>query len=70
MNTDIELVDKGTQTERWVKKEHNHIWKYMGPFERVCEAPFPTIPSCGRAEINSDDGNGFEWTAYESGREI
>jgi len=51
-----------------MEKKHEHIWKYMGAgYERVCEAPFPIIPSCGREEIKSDDGNGFDWVAYEDG---
>ena len=34
-----------------IDKKHKHIWKYIGPYERVCEAPFPTIKSCGKHEI-------------------
>lgn len=33
-------------------KEHQHIWKYIGAgYERICEAPIPTIESCGKKEI-------------------
>lgn len=32
------------------KKKHKHIWKYDGSYVRVCEAPIPTIESCGREE--------------------
>jgi len=39
-----------------MKKKHEHIWKYIGAgYERVCEAPIPTIPSCGRKEIKVND---------------
>lgn len=31
-------------------KKHKHIWKYDGKYVRVCEAPFPTIESCGKEE--------------------
>lgn len=54
-----------------LEKEHIHIWKYLAkqtngimdePYMRVCEAPFPTIPSCGRTEVkNSKD----EWVIKE-----
>ena len=37
---------------------HNHSWKYKGAgHERVCEAPFPTIESCGEVEISEDKIN-------------
>jgi hypothetical protein len=30
---------------------HKHIWKYnTASNTRVCEAPFPTIESCGKVE--------------------
>ena len=33
------------------KKKHKHIWKYNeGRTVRVCEAPIPTIESCGKEE--------------------
>lgn len=38
---------------------HKHIWKYReGTNYRVCEAPFPTIESCGKIEWKNDKG---EW---------
>ncbi|MBI4029484.1 MAG: hypothetical protein HY376_03930 [Candidatus Blackburnbacteria bacterium] len=34
------------------RKKHKHIWKYnTAKKERVCEAPFPFIESCGKKEI-------------------
>lgn len=62
----------GMNFAKALKKECTHIWKYMGSYERVCEAPIPTIPSCGRAEILDDDGtgNGPMWVAYEQGKPI
>ena len=42
-------------------KEHTHIWKYIGDTGvRVCEAPFPTIESCGRVEWQDDRGKWVE----------
>lgn len=39
-------------------KEHTHIWKYReGSNKRVCEAPIPTIESCGEVEIQDNKGN-------------
>lgn len=38
-------------TNKREEKKHNHIWKYIGSYERICEAPFPTIKSCGKHEI-------------------
>jgi len=33
------------------EKKHRHIWKYStGKTVRVCEAPIPTIESCGKEE--------------------
>ena len=32
------------------KKKHKHCWKYESEYNRVCEAPFPTIESCGKRE--------------------
>jgi len=31
--------------------KHKHCWKYIfGGKVRICEAPFPTIESCGKKE--------------------
>lgn len=39
------------RNEYHMKIEHKHIWKYTeGSDIRVCEAPIPTIPSCGKVE--------------------
>jgi len=38
-------------TEKGEKKKHEHIWKYRGEYDRVCEAPIPTIESCGKIEM-------------------
>ena len=35
-------------------KEHKHIWKYVGNGIRHCEAPFPTIESCGKVQVRID----------------
>jgi len=32
-------------------KKHKHIWKYYGNNVRICEAPIPTIESCGKIEM-------------------
>lgn len=32
-------------------EKHKHIWKYWAQGTiRTCEAPIPTIPSCGKTE--------------------
>lgn len=50
-----------TSTE---KRKHTHIWKYLGAgYERICEAPLPTIESCGEEQMKHTDqccGEGWE----------
>ncbi len=51
------------------KEDHKHIWKYKGAgYERVCEAPFPTIESCRRIEIKGSAIGEDSWTfaGYEA----
>ena len=43
--------------EKKKEHKHRHIWKYKGVFERICEAPFPTIEGCGEEQIQDDYGN-------------
>jgi hypothetical protein len=38
------------------EKKHKHIWKYDGSNVRVCEAPIPTIESCGKEEWMTING--------------
>jgi len=38
------------------KEKHEHIWKYEGSFVRTCEAPIPTIDSCGKEEWKTING--------------
>ena len=43
------------------QKNHTHIWKYIGDTGvRVCEAPYPFVPSCGRIEWKNDKGDWVE----------
>ena len=38
------------------EKKHAHIWKYnTGGVVRVCEAPIPTIESCGKEERTGEE---------------
>ena len=38
--------------------KHKHIWKYnkIDTGVRICEAPIPTIPSCGEVQWKNNEG--------------
>ena len=38
------------------ERKHKHIWKYECRNVRICEAPFPTIESCGEEQWNTAFG--------------
>jgi hypothetical protein len=52
MKNKTNLQPQGIKTVdvRAKKTRHRHIWKYDGDHVRVCEAPIPTIESCGKEE--------------------
>lgn len=61
MDLQVYQMRKETMTPTKLKKvdrikKHKHVWKYSGGNVRVCEAPFPTIESCGKEERMTING--------------